>query len=325
MNDPEKFVTGMNSTWIVPGTPGKPVLAARFVSWILRKVIEARTNFVSGLEVTVLSESNRRIFMGKVSAVEMKFDRIAFGSLLITGGGKIMIEGLDLRMRRFLFGNLQSQRRPYQIYGDFRLTQSDIVNSTIIRNLLQMLVDLIFKLKIVYNILAPFAQIDENGLQAKVKRVSIRSRRLFVNGDAALPSGRLPFEISTGAGLRDEGHTVFLKDIEVVLNPDTALRTSIVIPLSNVVDVDIGEECSLDNLVIANKHVWLRARSSISPVVPFAVTSSSGQSNTMFKYNIGALLSSMLRVRGVLSFDNKLLSFFGKIIQFLKKLFTFQI
>ena len=56
-----------NRTWYnLPSlqrvTGGKPVLAARFVTWILRKVVEARTDFVSGLEMTVLSESNRLIF-----------------------------------------------------------------------------------------------------------------------------------------------------------------------------------------------------------------------------------------------------------------------
>jgi hypothetical protein len=68
------------------------------------------------------------------------------------------------------------------------------------------------------------------------------------------------------------GHVVFLKDIEVVINPDTALRTSVVIPLSSAVDIDLGDDFSLENFVIANKHVWIRCTSNISPVLPFAVT-----------------------------------------------------
>ena len=35
----------------------------------------------------------------------------------------ICAQDVDLRMRRFLFQNLQSVRKPYTIYGDFLLTQ----------------------------------------------------------------------------------------------------------------------------------------------------------------------------------------------------------
>lgn len=219
-----------DSKWDV-NVSGRPVFAAKFVSWILRKVVEARTQYISGLDLTVLSESNRHILMGKVSTVDMKFERIVFGPILVSGGGRLILRGLDLRMRRFLFCNLQSLRKPYKVCGDFLLTQSDIVNSKLIRGLLQMLVDLIFKLGIITSFFKAIAQVDGNSLKATVKRVSIRSRRLYVNGEAELTAGSLPFELSTGAGLRENGHVIFLKDIEVVINPDSVLRTSLVIPL----------------------------------------------------------------------------------------------
>jgi hypothetical protein len=171
--------------------------------------VEARTQYISGLDLSVLSESNRHVLSGKVSTIEMKFDKVIFGSLLVSGGGRVLIRGLDLRMRRFLFSNLQSLRRSYQIYGDFLLTQSDVVNSKLFRNLLQMLVDLIFKLGIVSTIFKAIAQVD-NEVKATVKRVSIRSRRLYVNGEAELTSGSLPFELSTGAGIRENGNFLSL-------------------------------------------------------------------------------------------------------------------
>ena len=91
---------GKNATWDVESMDdiGKPVLAARFVTWSLRKLIAARTQFVSGLDVNVLSRSNKHVFRGKISAIEIKFDRIAFGPLLVTGGGKILLEGIDLKV-----------------------------------------------------------------------------------------------------------------------------------------------------------------------------------------------------------------------------------
>lgn len=122
----------------------KPIFA-HFVSWILRRLVETRTQFVSGLEVNVLSHSNRDILRGRVNTLELKFDKIAYGQLFVSGGGRLILQGLDLRMRRFLFQNLQSLRKPYKIYGDFLLTQADIINSKFIRNLIQLLVNTILE------------------------------------------------------------------------------------------------------------------------------------------------------------------------------------
>ena len=122
----------------------KPIFA-HFVSWILRRLVETRTQFVSGLEVNVLSPSNRDILRGRVNTLEVKFDKIAYGQIFVSGGGRLILQGLDLRMRRFLFQNLQSLRKPYKIYGDFLLTQADIINSKFIRNLIQLLVNTILE------------------------------------------------------------------------------------------------------------------------------------------------------------------------------------
>ena len=122
----------------------KPIFA-HFISWILRRLVETRTQFVSGLEVNVLSPSNRDILRGRVNTLELKFDKIAYGQLFVSGGGRLILQGLDLRMRRFLFQNLQSLRKPYKIYGDFLLTQADIINSKFIRNLIQLLVNTILE------------------------------------------------------------------------------------------------------------------------------------------------------------------------------------
>jgi len=65
-------------------------------------------------------------FSGKIQVLAVKFDKIGYGQLLVTGGGRLLIEGIELRMRRFLLGlgssNL-SLRSSYRIFGDFLLTQ----------------------------------------------------------------------------------------------------------------------------------------------------------------------------------------------------------
>jgi len=265
----------------------KPVVLARFVSWILKKIVQAKTKFVEGLEVSIGSASNRQILRGKVDTVEMKFDKIAFGQIFVTGGGRLIIQGLDLRMRRFLFERLQSLRKPYRIYGDFLLTQSDIVNSKFIRNLIQLLVN---------TILERVLQASEI-LSVSIRKVTIRNRRLFAQGSVSssvASSNIINFEVSTGAGVRSNGRVIYLKDIQVVLNPDSVLRAAVPILLTTPIDVDLGESCRIENFVIANKSVWLRAVSIISP----DLSVNENPSIALYRYDLAALLSSTLFLKG---------------------------
>ena len=133
-----------------PPQPATPVFA-RFVAWLLRRFVAAKTQYVSGLEINVLTPSNTKLIRGKIDALELKFDKMIFAQLFVSGGGRIILkvrvsahanhppatttriptslylslprQDVDLRMRRFLFQNLQSVRKPYTIYGDFLLTQ----------------------------------------------------------------------------------------------------------------------------------------------------------------------------------------------------------
>jgi hypothetical protein len=80
-----------------------------------------------------------------------------------------------------------------------------------------------------------------------------------------------------------------------------------------------GDDCQLDSFVIANKHVWIRAKSNISPVAPFAVAPGCilwihtriilavrnsqflflfelvALSRALYQYDLGASLSALLR------------------------------
>ena len=123
-----------------------PQVVARAVEWIIKRIVRLRTLFVSGLRINILSPSNRDLLRGfsfthsytclltysrtqqsgKIQILAMKFDKIGYGQLLVTGGGRLLIEGIELRMRRFLLGlgsNNLSLRNPYRIFGDFLLTQ----------------------------------------------------------------------------------------------------------------------------------------------------------------------------------------------------------
>jgi len=145
-------------------------LFARFVSWLLHRFVTSRTQFVQNLQINVLVPSNRHIIRGRIDTLELKFDKIIFAQLLVSGGGRLILKDVDLRMRRFLFQNLQSIRKPYKMHGDFLLTQADIVNSKLIRNLIQLLVDTILENALSFtNINTPFVS-DQDVVKAVVKK-----------------------------------------------------------------------------------------------------------------------------------------------------------
>ena len=121
------------------------VSVARFISWVLKKIVQSRVTYATGLDIKILAASNRQLLSGKVDTVELSFDKIAFGSIFVSGGGKLVAEGLAIKMRSFFFNDLNSLRRPYKIHGDFQLTQEDIVNSKFIKGLIQLLMNTILE------------------------------------------------------------------------------------------------------------------------------------------------------------------------------------
>jgi hypothetical protein len=65
--------------------------------------------------------------------------------------------------------------------------------------------------------------------------------------------------------------------------------------LTTPIDVDLGEDCRIENFVIANKSVWLRAVSIISPDLG---VSDDKPSIALYRFDLAALLSSTLFLKG---------------------------
>eukprot|EP00981_Chlorochromonas_danica_P007085 scaffold1551_cov164-Ochromonas_danica.AAC.13 len=272
----------------------RPLIIARIVSWALHKIITLRTDVVQGLDIKIASRSNYGVLRGRLDTIDMKFDKISFAQLHVSGGGRFIIKGLELRMRRFLFFNRQSVKKPYVIYADLLLTQQDIINSKVIRNLIQLLVNTILE-RILQN---------DKILSASVRKVTIYARRINAQGTVKVLSDRvddsslisLDFEISTGAGMRDNGHVLFLKDVQATVALNSRLRTSVPYLATRPIDIDLGEDCMIENLVIANKNIWIRAASVISPITPLSVVEI--ESKALYRFDLSALLSSLLRLNG---------------------------
>lgn len=272
----------------------KPVLLARFVAWALRKVVRKHTSYSNGLDIRVNALSNQNVLRGRVEAIDLTFDKISFNGLFVSGGGRLVLKGVDLRMRRFLFQNLQAVRKPYVLYADLLFTQQDIINSKVIRNLIQMLVNTILGRVFSTN----------KVISASIRKVSINARRLIAQGTAKLLSDKpndsalasVDFEVSTSAAIHDEGQTLFLQDVQVTLNPDSILRTVVPIVLTTPIDIDLGDNCRIESLVITNRNIWIRGVSVISPVAPFSVADL--RSKALYRYDLSAFLSSLLWLNG---------------------------
>jgi hypothetical protein len=150
-SQPLSIATTSDDLYTVTNSPlleKQPVLS-NFLSWIVRRLVQGRTEFVSGLNVKVKSSSNFAILRGNVSGVDISFDKVCFNQLYCSGGGRLTIKGnhsidnnlfniflhgdditgLELRMRRFLFRNKEPLRKSYEVYGDLLLTQAGKLDS----------------------------------------------------------------------------------------------------------------------------------------------------------------------------------------------------
>lgn len=278
----------------------RPVYLARWLGHLLRKLVIQRTTYIQGLQIVVLAARNLAIARGRVNAIEMKFDKIIFNDVHVSGGGRLIVKNLNLRMRRFLFRRKQSIRKPYVLYCDLLFTQLDIIKSAFIRGLIQLLVDTI--LGRVFN-QAEIVGVDAKSLvSASINKVTIKKQRIYAQGTALFLKyqnggvGSVDFEISTGAGIRGEGQVLYLRNINVLLNPNSAFPTDIPILTTAPIDVDLGDDFRIEYLVIANKNIWIRAASVISPLQPFQVVEQSNKA--LYKYDLSALLSSLLQLTG---------------------------
>lgn len=297
----------------------KPVILARVVSWLLMKLVESRTQQADGLEISVHSDSNHHVITGKLGTIEMKFDKLEYAQLFVSGGGKVVIEGLQLRIRRFLFQKLQSVRQPYRIHCDLHLTQQDIMKSVFIRNLIQRVADAVME-KVLNT---------KKVLNLSVTGVTIQRGRIHVAGTAtfltdspitvlmssyskAQNTGGLisaDFEITTKISARTAvPQIVSLEDVLVVVNPDsTLLRTILPIPGGSI-NIDLGEHCNLQTLTVDDHSIHLCGSSLISPVKPLTAVSQRyrkvpvlpkiGSSIASFRYDLASVLSSVLKLNG---------------------------
>jgi hypothetical protein len=278
------------------GTEGtkKPVLLEKFVSWCLVRFIQSNTHQTDGLKISVAAGSNKNVMKGDIGTIEMKFDSLQHSHFLVSGGGTVTVEGLQLRIRRLLFHNLPSIARPYKMRCELNLTQDDIFRSQFIRSLIQGAVDSVLarvlNTKSILNMAVTAVTIKGNRIVAKVTLTVLEDSPISVSfppdtSKNPSPSGlvNMDFEVSTRLGVRENNPSMlYLQDLAVTANPETILmRTQLPIPSNTAIDVDLGAECRIERLVIADEKIAFAASAVISPVRAFSVTPASAASRTV--------------------------------------------
>jgi hypothetical protein len=129
-------------------------------------------------------------------------------------------------------------RRPFEIFGDYVLTQQDVSTSKLIRDLVQLLVNTILK--------SLFPSLHLTFFDVAVDSVRIKNQKLAIHGTANIAESDkgLDFVLYTGIGRSGEGHVLYLDQPEIVLNPDAKvpLKVSFLTSLSSL-DRLLSTEC----------------------------------------------------------------------------------
>jgi hypothetical protein len=197
------------------------------------------------------------------------------------------ITGLNIRLLALLLARrLSLIRKPFEVCGEYVLTQQDVSASKLIRDMVQLLVNNVLRT------LFPSLHLTFFDVSIDSVRISPR-RKLAVHGTAnvAESASGMPFTLLTGVGLAGDGHIVYLDDPELVLNPKAPLPVKVPLGSIRAFDVDIGDNARIERLEIDEaRGVTVTARTLITPAPPFQVTDVGKRA--AFLYDMGAFFSS---------------------------------
>jgi hypothetical protein len=118
-------------------------------------------------------------------------------------------------------------RRPFEIFGRYLLTQRDVQDSKLIRDLIQLLVNNVLK--------ALFPSLHLTFFDVSVDGVRLTGEKLAIHGTANIAESEngVSFALLTGVGLAGDGHILYLDKPELVLNPESKLPVKVRRPRSS--------------------------------------------------------------------------------------------
>lgn len=100
---------------LVSAAVTKDPLWSRFLVWFFERVITSRANLVEGLQVNVDARSNREAMSGLLQSVGITFNHLELETLQISGGARMNIIGLDLKVMTLLWKRFNSFKKPFEV------------------------------------------------------------------------------------------------------------------------------------------------------------------------------------------------------------------
>ncbi|CAM9369492.1 unnamed protein product [Hapterophycus canaliculatus] len=232
------------------GAVTKDPLWSRFLVWFFERAITSRAKLVEGLE--------------------------------ISGGARMEITGLDLKVMTLLWKRFGSFKKPFEVEGSYVLTSGDLAASSMVRRLVSNMMNSTLRK------LESLATEPLRNSSITIKQVTAKRSRLVIEGEMAYDTAKVPFTYRTSIGVRGQGHVVYLKDAEVFWENIGGSLSLPLLPLETF-DVDMGEGARIESIRIVNGQVALKARVVISPFPPLLVASL--PKRAAFRYDVAERIS----------------------------------
>ncbi|CAM9280799.1 unnamed protein product [Scytosiphon promiscuus] len=265
-----------------PEAVTKDPLWSRFLMWFFERAITSRAKLVEGLEVSVDARSNREAMSGLLQSVGITFNHLELENLEISGGARMEITGLDLKVMTLLWKRFGSFKKPFEVEGSYVLTSGDLAASSMVRRLVSNMMNSTLRK------LESLATEPLRNSSITIKQVTAKRSRLVIEGEMAYDTAKVPFTYRTSIGVKGQGHVVYLKDAEVFWENIGGSLSLPLLPLETF-DVDMGEGARIESIRIVNGQVALKARVVISPFPPLMVASL--PKRAAFRYDVAERIS----------------------------------
>mmetsp|Transcript_3994 Transcript_3994/g.11707 ORF Transcript_3994/g.11707 Transcript_3994/m.11707 type:complete len:490 (-) Transcript_3994:325-1794(-) len=265
----------------------------------------------------VLPRTLGHMLRGYLHELVVQFDRLRFENVSISGGGVLTFRHIDLRLANlvpFRRWNRGWLRRRISADVDMMLTSEDIMQSKLIREVMQSLGNTILKHTIVpqrvlrneallrgmveMNSDDDVCLVDSTMLGCIVRgfrcdSVKTMGDRVVIHGNFA----KAQFSVSFRAMMRAGGRVLVVDDFDVVFQPGTANEVRLpTISTWETIDVDLGQHARIKYLYVTDEGVAVQAWASLSPVRNFKVTMEP-QLPARYAFDLGSMLSVLLHPR----------------------------
>ena len=231
--------------------------------------------------------------MGRMPPMRLRFDRAAIPQLSSSGGTELLLVRAEFSPWWFLDKSVRPLRRPMAIFGDIRFTESDVTESTMVRDLVEKLVNIILT--------SPLPSWMREGLQVgEIDAVEIsETNRIRVRGRLSTEGFSPPFSVSFGASIRGAGHVVVFDEFDLFLTPTYANVIKVYLPKSALsVELDLGRNARIDHLEIKGKWgVRIKGWARLSPVPSFRVSNLRAKNAPFYyKFDLSAMFSELFGI-----------------------------